>query len=348
MSVALRVSARLTALSLLVGATIAAPRARAEDELPPDAERTKVVDRIVAIVNREPVTLFELRRAAAPWVAKTVQETKDKGALEAKLTQVVEEALDNLVDDVLIYDVAKEMDLTVGQDKVDAHIKKLMDANSWSEEEFAEALQQLGFSSIADYRRHTERELLKSQVIGIKVASRVKIDERDVDAAYIKEVAAKGTLEERRASHILIKLDELSSPQAVEAAKTALTAARHEIEGGQSFGELARRVSQDRNKDAGGDLGWFAPGDLDTDFEAVAFKLEKGQVSEPFRTQFGLHLVVVTDIRQKAREVEDVETAKRRIRMELREKGLERVYAQWVRGLRGEAFVVKRDLGLGQ
>jgi parvulin-like peptidyl-prolyl isomerase len=347
MSVALRVSTRLFAVSLLLGASMAGPSARAEDKVAPEAEATKVVDRIVAIVNREPVTLFELRRAAAPWVAKTVQETKDKSALEAELAEVVAEALENLVDDVLIYDVAKEMDLTVGQDKVDAHIKKLMTANSWDEEEFAEALQQLGFSSVADYRRHTERELLKSQVIGIKVASRVKIDERDVDAAYLKEVAAQGTLEERRASHILIRLDELSSPQAVEAAQRALSGARLEIEGGQSFGEVARRVSQDRNKDAGGDLGWFAEGDLDPDFEAVAFKLPKGQVSEPFRTAFGLHLVVVTDVRQKSRESEDAEAAKRRIRMELREKGLERVYAQWVRGLRGEAFVVKRDLGLG-
>jgi len=68
--------------------------------------------------------------------------------------------------------------------------------------------------------------------------------------------------------------------------------------------------------------------------------LALGEVSEPFRSRFGMHLAVVTDLRMRdIRGEDDAEKAKQRIRYELREEQLERVYGQWVRGLRSEAFV---------
>lgn len=315
-------------------------------EFPPES---RVSDRIVAIVNTEPVTLFELRRAAAPNVAMAVREAQgDEQKLDKALKRVVQKTLDALVDDILIADEAKQMDLTVSAEKVDAHINKIKEQNGWSDDDLAAELKKLGFASIADYRRHTEREMLKSQVVGIKVASRVKVDESAVDAALATRTEG-GQVEERKAAHVLVRMDELAQGEAVEKAKALLEAARDKINKGETtFAAVAKDLSDDSNKSAGGDLGWFVQGDFDPDFEKVAFALPKGEVSAPFRTRYGLHIVVIEDIRKKSLSADgDVEAMKRQIRYELREKELERVYSQWVKGLRTEAFVQVKDLGLG-
>ena len=315
--------------------------ARANDAGPGDA----LVDRIVAVVNDEPVTLYELRRASAPFLARERRRATSEDEFVARGREVIREALDDLVNDILIHSVARTMSITIGPEKVDAHIRKLVDDNGWDDDELADQLKRVGFASIADYRRHAEREMMKSQVLSIKVLSRIRVDERDVEARYQREVGERGTIQERRASHILLLVDDAADDATLEAARAKLAKAREEIAAGlTAFDEMARRISDDSNRTAGGDLGWFANGDFDPTFDGVIFGMQEGELSVPFRSRFGMHLAVVTGIRE--REVtsnEDIETAKRRIRLELRERELERVYRAWLRGLRSESFVSIRD-----
>jgi len=322
-----------------LGATaVEAPSARAATLVSEDGT---LIDRIVAVVNAEPITLYELRRAAAPYLALERRKSSDDGEFFIKARKIIREALDTLVSDLLVYAVAKQMDITAGPEKIDAHIKKLADENGWTEDELAEQLKKVGFASISEYRRHAEREMIKSQVLSIKVLSRVRVDERDVEARYQKEIGTRGTIEERRASHILVLLDETADPAKVADSQARLDAARKLIADGiETFDEVARRVSEDSNKKAGGDLGWFQRGDFDPSFDDVIFAMAEAELSEPFRSRFGMHVAILTGIRERElTSNEDVETAKRRIRLELREKELSRVYDQWLRGLRNEAFV---------
>ncbi|MCC6625169.1 MAG: peptidylprolyl isomerase [Deltaproteobacteria bacterium] len=333
--------------ALAIAAPQVAPTAARAAEFPPES---RIADRIVAIVNSEPVTLYELRRAASPQVARAMREIgRDPKKLDLALRRIVKETLDALVDDILIAEEAKAMDLAVQPEKVDAHLAKIKEANGWTDDELSEELGKLGFASITDYRRHTEREMLKSQVVGIKVASRVKVEESEVEAALKQQLGSSGQVEERRAAHILIRLDELATPEAEARAKETLEAARQKIAAGElTFAQAAKDLSDDTNKNAGGDLGWFTRGDFDPDFEKVAFALKKDEVSAPFRTRFGMHIVLIEDLRSKTLANEkELETLRRQIRFALREQALERVYGQWVRSLRTDAFVQIKDLGLG-
>jgi parvulin-like peptidyl-prolyl isomerase len=314
---------------------------------PPEGSR--LVDRVVAIVNKEPVTLFELQRAVAPQLAPIMRAATEPAERERLMKRAIDDALDGLIDDILVYAEAQEMELSVAPEKIDAHLAKIRDDNGWTDDELASQLQKLGFSSVADYRRHTEREMLKSQVVGIKVASRVKVDEAEVEVELKRQLGKSNAIEERRASHILIRLPDGASREAEERARATLLEAKAQIESGAaSFGDMARRMSEDGTRNAGGDLGWFAPGDYHPDFEAVAFKATEGEVAGPFRTPFGMHLVVVTETRRKTiDDAGDTEALKRQIRYNLRERSLEKVYRTWVRSLRTEAFVEVKDLGLG-
>ncbi|MGN1045251.1 MAG: peptidylprolyl isomerase [Candidatus Methanomethylophilaceae archaeon] len=67
------------------------------------------------------------------------------------------------------------------------------------------------------------------------------------------------------------------------------------LEKGEKFEDLAKRFSKCPSGKKGGDLGWFRPGDMVPEFDQAAFSAEKGKVVGPIRTQFGYHLLVVTD-----------------------------------------------------
>jgi len=86
-----------------------------------------------------------------------------------------------------------------------------------------------------------------------------------------------------RASHILVKDEETAKKL------------KAEIEGGLDFAEVAKKNSMCPSKENGGDLGSFGKGQMVKEFEDVAFSLDVGAVSSPVKTQFGYHLIVVTE-----------------------------------------------------
>lgn len=90
---------------------------------------------------------------------------------------------------------------------------------------------------------------------------------------------------EVRASHILVKTEE-------EASKL-----KEQIEGGKDFGDLAAEHSLCPSGAKGGDLGFFGPGRMVPEFDQAAFSLPVGQVSQPIQTQFGWHIMLVTESR---------------------------------------------------
>lgn len=140
-----------------------------------------------------------------------------------------------------------------------------------------------------------------------------------------------------RARHILIRPDELTT---VEDARRRLEQLRLRVAGGDDFGELARAHSADAVSAAGGgDLGWVNPGDLTPDFERVMDSLQPGEISQPFRTQFGFHIVQTLE-RREHDSTEDVLRA--RARETIRQRKLEEARTDWLRQMRDEAYVEYR------
>ncbi len=320
-----------------------AREAEVDFEWPPAGGR--LVDGIVAIVDKEPVTLFELERTVAPFVARLLAQGSNVDAEHLK--KVRAEILDNLVNDKLILDEAHKMRLEVKAEQVDEQLGRLKERSNWGDDELAEALKRHGFPSINAYRHHVEQEILRNQVISIKVASKVQIPDKDVEEAIARELDGAGGVEERRAAHILLRLDEFASAEQRNERLARLTEIRQQaIDGEETFEELARRYSEDTNAASGGDLGWFAKGNFDPTFETRTFGLPKGGISEPFESPFGLHIVKVVDVRRKALEgTEDHEALRQQVRMRLREKEAARVYQQWIGGLKSQAFIeIRRQL----
>ncbi len=107
--------------------------------------------------------------------------------------------------------------------------------------------------------------------------------------------------EQRRASHILITVEEGADEALVAGARERAEAALKRVRGEDSFADVAREISQDPGSaDMGGDLGFFEMGIMDKAFEKSVFSLVPGKISEPVRTPFGFHLILLQEIRPPA------------------------------------------------
>lgn len=139
-----------------------------------------------------------------------------------------------------------------------------------------------------------------------------------------------------KARHILITPNEIIDD---ETAKQQLDDALERIEEGEDFAELAKLLSDGPTAPVGGDLGWSGPGSFVPEFEQVIDALEIGEVSEPFRSPFGWHIVEVLE----RRVYDNTEDLKRRnCDLRIRNSKMEDETQLWMRRLRDEAYVVKR------
>jgi peptidyl-prolyl cis-trans isomerase SurA len=141
-----------------------------------------------------------------------------------------------------------------------------------------------------------------------------------------------------RARHILLRPSEQLSEAAV---RSRLADFKRQIESGQRrFEDIAREFSLDGSAPAGGDLGWAAPGQFVPEFEEAMNVLPLGGVSAPVATRFGFHLIKVEERRSVA---PDTKQLRDQARQALRERKFADAYEDWVREVRGRAYVEFRE-----
>lgn len=128
------------------------------------------------------------------------------------------------------------------------------------------------------------------------------------DKSYFNELVNEAydrTKNQVRASHILIRLPKNPSPQDTLKAYNDIRQARKRVLNGEAFDKVAKEMSQDPSaKTNGGDLGYFSAFQMIYDFEDRAFKTKKGEVSQPFKTRFGYHILTTTGFRTSLGECE--------------------------------------------
>ena len=153
----------------------------------------------------------------------------------------------------------------------------------------------------------------------------------------LRGVEQRHMVKQSRARHILIRKNELTSN---DDARIRLQQLLIRLEGGDDFAALARAHSDDRGSAArGGELGWSSPGALVPRFEQKMNKLNEGQISQPFRTQFGWHIVQLLE----RREHDDTDSFLRtKARKFIRDRKTEDATQSWIRRIRDEAFVEYR------
>ena len=151
----------------------------------------------------------------------------------------------------------------------------------------------------AEFRRPEQMAIEYIELDGKQLTVDLTPSDATLRERYEKEKSRYVSAEQRQASHILVKVDSKSGPDAQKAALAKAEAIRKQIEDGKDFAELAKADSDDLGSKAqGGDLGWLDQGLTEPAFDDALFKLaEKGAISEPVLTAEGYHIIKLDDLR---------------------------------------------------
>ncbi|HMF42901.1 MAG TPA: peptidylprolyl isomerase [Polyangia bacterium] len=315
---------RAAAILLPVAALVTAPRVAG----------ARMVEKIAAVVGENVVLASEVEEKAAPLMAD-VSRVTDPDKRAARASALRREVLERLIDDELILQQAGELKLTVTSEQIDSSIEEIKKQNNIDDDQLREALKQQGMS-MASYRADLKRQLLRFRVINIAVGSRVNVSDDEVKAYYERHMKGSANVQVR-ASHIFIAIpdgaDVAAAAEKEAQAKKILERAKTE-----DFAKLAREVSDDTATRAdGGDLGYFGKDMLPKPIEELVFAMKVGEVRGPVRADRGFHVIKLVD--RKVKDAKPLDDVKDDIRMQLRQKDMERQTKIYLTELRKKTLV---------
>jgi len=244
-----------------------------------------VVDRIVAVVNNDVITLTELREQVLYYKVET------RGQDVADDEQLARQLLDRLIESRLQLQEAEREKVTVDDAELNEEIaSRMKNLHLNTEKEFEDAVKKQGLS-LDQVKKRLREQLMVAKVIRRKVSFRVSVTEQEVDR-YLRENKEKlETGLTYHARHILIAPESERTDAAWAKARERAEAVFGRLKGGADFSEVAKEVSQDGTAKDGGDLGALKKGELADEIESQILRLAPGQISEPFRTDLGYHIV---------------------------------------------------------
>lgn len=306
------------------------------------AAAPRVLERIAAVVNGEPVLLSDVNRVAQPALDKLPPGVPPEQR-EAREREIRQRALDSLIDELLFNQLAREHKISVTDEELDREIQRVLELNRINQEQLIEMLRLHEQKNLEQFREERRRDMVQQKLLDSQLLKnpemkgRLQVGERDVEEAYRAQYAATAASEAVRVSHILLMLPSDAPPEQEAEVRGQAERLASEIRQGQDFAEVARAHSQDPSAALGGDLGFIRRGEVEPAFEKAAFSLQPGEVSGPVRTPFGLHLIRVTERKvEGARPFEEVQNE---IRARLAREKFMKVMQDWLAELRQRATI---------
>jgi len=309
------------ALAALLGATPSLTRAQ-----------PVVIEQVVATVNDEALFASDLRRKMLPFLPQ-VMEMSSQSERMAALQQLREQGLTRMIDEELIRQAARRMNITVTTEDVERGLHNVMEQTGLSEDELWEAIAEQGYSE-AQYRADLRRQLLRFKVLNQRVRGRVNITEDDVRRVYETRIGTRARALRFRASHVFV-------PVPAGASATAIAAIREEVEA------LRAGLTQETFPDAvaahgGGELGWLSQGDLPTELEDALVQLEPGGLSPPVRGEAGYHVFLLHERETGSADLPSYEASRDEIYRAMLDAEMQRQEQLFVEELRRSAVITRR------
>lgn len=279
----------------------------------------------VAKVNGRTITYYELQQV---FFSELQQLAQQKGTISGRDYELARyRALDALIGRDLVFQEIQSRKITVPEREINSEYEELVSLFP-SREEFEEQITALGWTERT--LKNALGDQLKVQKLQEQIAGDLIISPEEIISAY----------EEVKASHILIR-PEGSDEEAWLQAQAEAEAIRAELTP-ENFAEMAQTHSDDYSAVNGGDLGFFKRGVMIPEFEEAAFALQVNEISEPIRSQYGYHIIMVTDRKEAAGE--EFEAAKAEIEERLRQERMQERFNEWLSEKRAAADVEVLDV----
>jgi peptidyl-prolyl cis-trans isomerase C len=245
---------------------------------------------VLARVNGEDVTKIDFDR-----LIKNMEVSAQKPVPAERRDEIFRKALDELVTYKLLSQETRVRKIAVTDVEVDSTIKQ-MRAQLPNDQEFTKALAARGMT-IEKLKSDARIDISINKMMEAEAAAQPAPGDAQVREFYDKNPDKFKQDEACRASHILFRVDESADAATKKKVRDQAESVLKQVRAGADFAELAKKHSADGSSQQGGDLNFFTRGQMVPAFDQAAFSLKPGQISDIVTTQFGYHIIKVTERR---------------------------------------------------
>jgi len=255
------------------------------------AQRAVLVDRIVAVVNKEVITYSELNEAvgaAQRQLARQGTQAPPKAVLERQI-------LERLILDKAQLQMARDIGIRVDELQLDRAVQRIAQRNNMTLAQFRKLLEGDGVPFDA-WREDLREQILLSRLREREVNDKIQVSDGEIDL-FLEELKSNPTRVEYDLSHVLVRIPEQASPERIAEALARAEKAQAEARAGGDFGGIAASYSDAPDALTGGALGWRTQDRLPALFAGALRGMKSGEVSEVLRSPAGFHLLKLIERR---------------------------------------------------
>jgi peptidyl-prolyl cis-trans isomerase SurA len=254
------------------------------------AQRGALVERIVAVVNKEVITASELAERVA--FAERQLRRQDIALPERALLE--RQMLERLILDKAQLQLAADTGLRVDELQLDRAVQRIAESNQATLAEFRRRLEGDGVA-FDKFRAEVRQQILLTRLREREVDDRVQVSDSEIDI-YLEDNRSAGAVE-YNAAHVLVRVPEQATPERIEQARARAEKARADALAGGDFARLAASTSDAADALQGGSLGWRSPSRLPELFADALKTMQPGDVSGVLRSPAGFHLLKLLERR---------------------------------------------------
>jgi peptidyl-prolyl cis-trans isomerase SurA len=250
------------------------------------AQAMSLVDRVVAVVNKEAITLSELNDQ----VAAAERQLRRQGTPLPDHATLERQVLERLILVKAQLQLANDLGIKVEDVELDRAIQRIADNNGMSLADFQKALESGGVS-FDKFRKEVREQIILTRLREREVDSKIHVSDSEIDM-YLEQ--NKDTLQQQteyNVAHILVRLPDQASPERIEAARARAEKARAEALAGADFAKLAATYSDGPDALKGGELGWRSTARLPDLFTAALKTMQVNGISPVLRSPAGFHIL---------------------------------------------------------
>lgn len=303
--------------------------------LAPTAVLSRVVDRIVAVVNDDIIMLSEFENTFQPFQKRLDAAyrgpDRDKVIADGRVT-----VLNRMIDNRLIGQRAKKVGIDVKDEEIMGTLKGMLGRRNLSMQIFEQMLEREG-SNLDAYRQDMKDQMTRMRLLRRELRAKIFVSDDEIGEEYIRRRHEYEGKEAVRIMQIMLRLPPESDRAARKKVQAEAAMIRQRLLDGEPFEVLAAQYSQGPATATGGDVGFIEKGAMLPEVDSAAFRLAGNEISEVIVSPVGLHIIKVLD--KRGAGAKPLEVVREEIKAKLEEEKMEKGYEEWIADLRKRSHI---------
>jgi peptidyl-prolyl cis-trans isomerase SurA len=255
----------------------------------------EVVDRIVAIVNDDIITLYDLNRAMQPFADNIDQSGYSDEQKRSALFRFRQKLLNELISRKLTEQEVNRYKISVGEEEIDNYIERLKQSKYMTDEDLRKNLIEQGLT-METYREEIKRQIQRTRLVNREVKSKVVITREDIEAYYEAHQDVYGGERQFHLWNLYVRFARGVGAAEQQAARSKLEGAAAQLEQGTAFEELVGKANSSGGEVRGSDLGLFKLDELSPQLREIIDAMQPFQYSDILEIERGYQIVYLQEV----------------------------------------------------